>query len=219
MLKMKKKLFSIIACSLLIFGLTGCGDKKAEENNNNGNKTDVKEETYSIKDNKTFFFSVNGKTFKAGDKISDLEKVGFSLKEKAKNTSIPKNRYLLAQAVVDKDGNEVFSVIPINMTKDTILAKDATIGGIEIGDYNTSKVSDATKALKFEVVGGLKLGDSVEDIHKVLGEEDFKYEKEATTISAYTSYKYSSGYKGFEFLVDDGGKLSQIKWNNYSYDE
>ena len=105
------------------------------------------------------------------------------------------------------------------MTDDTIKAQDATIGGIEIGDYNTSKVSEATKALKFEVVGGLKLGDSVEDIHKVLGEEDFKYEKEATTIAAYTSYKYSSGYKEYEFLVDDSGKVSQIHWNNYSYDE
>ena len=105
------------------------------------------------------------------------------------------------------------------MTDDTILAKDATIGGIEIGEYNTSKVSEATKALKFEVVGGLKLGDSAEDIHKVLGDEDFKYESPASTISAYTSYKYSSGYKGYEFLVDDSGKVSQIKWNNYSYDE
>ena len=216
---MKKKIFSIVVCMLLVFSLTGCGDKKAVENTKNESKTDAKSETYSIKDNKTFFFSVNGKTFKAGDKISDLEKAGYSLKESAKETSIPKNRYLLAQTLVDKDGNEVFSVIPINMTNDTILAKDATIGGVEIGDYNTSKVSDATKALKFKVVGDLKLGDSIEDIHKVLGEEDFKYEKEATTIAAYTSYKYSSGYKGFEFIVDDGGKVSQIHWNNYSYNE
>ena len=80
MLKMKKKLFSIIACGLLVFGLAGCGSKKAEESSNN--KVDTKEETYSIKDNKTFYFTVNGKTFKAGDKISDLEKAGFSLKEK-----------------------------------------------------------------------------------------------------------------------------------------
>ena len=125
----------------------------------------------------------------------------------------------MAQTVTDKDGNEVFSVIPINMTDDTILAKDATIGGVEIGEYNTSKVSDATKKLKFKVVGDLKLGDTVEDIHKILGEESFKYEKEATTIAAYTTYKYSSGYKGYEFIVDDGGKVSQIHWNNYSYNE
>ena len=215
---MKKKIFAIIVCGLLVVGVTGCGDKKQVENSSNGNKAEAKEEKYSIKDNDTFFFTVNGKTFKAGDKISDLEKAGYSLSDKVKNTSIPKNRYLMAQTVTDKDGNEVFSVIPINMTDDTILAKDATIGGVEIGEYNTSKVSDATKKLKFEVVGGLKLGDTVEDIHKVLGEESFKYEKEATTIAAYTSYKYSSGYKGYEFIVDDGGKVSQIHWNNYSYD-
>lgn len=217
---MKKKLFAIIVCGLLVVGATGCGAKNEGENNNKeNNKVETKEEKYSIKENKTFYFTVNGKTFKAGDKISDLEAAGYSLKDKVKDTSIPKNRYLLAQSVVDKDGNEVFSIIPINMTDDKILAKDATIGGIEIGEYNMSKVSDATKALSFEVAGGLKLGDTVEDMHRVLGEEDFKYEHEATTIAAYTSYKYSSGYKGYEFLVDDSGKISQIHWNNYSYDE
>ena len=216
---MKKKLLAIIICGVLIIGVTGCVGKKAVESSNTETKTETKDNTYSIKENSTFFFKVNGKTFKAGDKISDLEKAGFSLTEKAKNTSIPKNRYLLAQTVVDKDGNEVFSVIPINMTGNTILAKDATIGGVEIGDYNTSKVSEATKSLKFEIAGGLKLGATADDLHRVLGEESFKYEREATTIPAYTSYKYSSGYKGFEFLVDDSGKVSQIKWNNYSYDE
>ena len=216
---MKKKLFEIMLCGVLIIGLTGCGGKKVKDNNNKTTKEEKKEETYSIEDNKIFYFKVNGKTFKAGDKISDLEKAGYSLSEKVKNTSIPKNRYLLAQTVVDKDGNELFDVIPINMTDDTILAKDATIGGIEIGEYNTSKVSDATKSLKFEVVGGLKLGASTEDIHKVLGEESFKFEKEATTIAAYTTYKYSKGYKTYEFIVDDSGVVSQIHWNNYSYNE
>ena len=216
---MKKKLFAIILCGLLVVGVTGCGEKKVDESSNKTAKTETKDETYSIEDNETFYFKVNGKTFKAGDKISDLEKAGYSLSEDVKNTSIPKNRYLLAQSVVDKDGNKVFEVIPINMTDDTILAKDATIGGVEIGEYNTSKISDATKALKFEVVGGLKLGASADDIHKVLGEESFKYEKEATTIAAYTTYKYSKGYKGYEFIVDDSGKVSQIHWNNYSYNE
>ena len=105
------------------------------------------------------------------------------------------------------------------MTDKTISAKDATIGGIEIGNYNIDKVSEATKSLKFEVIGGLKLGDSVDDIHRVLGTETFKHEMEATRISAYTTYKYSKGYKGYEFIVDDSGKVSQIHWNNYSYNE
>lgn len=216
---MKKKLFLILLCTVFIVGVTGCKGNNKEENNNKETNKETKEEAYSIEDNKIFYFKVNGKTFKAGDKIADLEKAGYSLSEEVKNTSIPKNRYLLAQTVVDKEGNKVFDVIPINMTDDKILAKDATIGGIEIGDYNTSKVNDATKALKFEVVGGLKLGASEEDIHKVLGEETFKYEKEATTIAAYTTYKYSKGYKTYEFIVDDGGKVSQIHWNNYSYNE
>lgn len=218
---MKKKLLSIIVCGLLVVGLTGCGTVKNtnETTTKNDKKEETKKDGYSIKDNKIFFFKVNGKTFKAGDKISDLEKAGYSLKDNVKSTSIPKNRYLLAQSVLDKDGNEVFKVIPLNITNDTIEAKDATIGGIEIGEYNTSKIDDATKALKFEVVGGLKLGDKIEDIHKVLGEESFKHEQEATTIAAYTTYKYSSGFKGYEFIVDDSGVVSQIHWNNYDYNE
>jgi hypothetical protein len=192
---------------------------KRKQEKKNSNTKSTKETTYSIENNSIYYFKVNGKTFKAGDKISDLEKAGYSLEEKVKNTSIPKNRYLMAQTVVDKDGNEVFEVIPINMTDETILAKDATIGGVEIGSYNTSKVSDATKSLKFEVAGGLKLGQSADDIHKVLGEESFKYESPASTIAGYTTYKYSKGYKGYEFIVDDSGKVSQIHWNNYSYNE
>ena len=222
---MNKKLFAILLCGVLVIGTTGCGSKKAEESNNNsGNNSketsgETKKDSYSIEDNKIFFFKVNGKTFKAGDKISDLEKAGYSFSEKVQNTSIPKNRYLPAQTVVDKDGNEVFDVIPINMTDDTILAKDATIAGIEFGNYNTSKVSEATKALDIEVVGGLKLGATIDDIHKLLGEETFKHEQAATTIAGYTTYKYSKGYKSYEFIIDDSGKLSQIHWNNYSYDE
>ena len=218
---MKKKLFSILLCGLLVLSLTGCGSKKESSSDNTEKKENSKEnKTYSIKENETFYFKVNGKTFKAGDKISDLEKAGYSLKDKVKETSIPKNRYLMAQDVVDKDGNVVFSIIPINMTDDKILAKDATIGGVEIGDYNMSKVSEETLALEFEVVGGIKLGDNAESIQKVLGEEDFKFESEATSLlAAHTTYKYSSGYKGYEFIVDDNGKISQIHWNNYSYDE
>ena len=55
--------------------------------------------------------------------------------------------------------------------------------------------------------------------NKVLGEESFKHESPASTIAGYTTYKYSKGYKGYEFIVDDSGKVSQIHWNNYSYDE
>lgn len=157
---MKKKLFAIMLCGILMFGLSGCAGKKSEESNNKESKTEKSKEKYSIEDNKIFFLKVNGKNFKVGDKISDLEKAGFSLKENAKNTSIPKNRYLLAQSVVDKNGNEVFDVIPINLSDDKILAKDAT-------------------------------------------------------IAAYTTYKYSKGYKTYEFIVDDSGIISQIKWNNY----
>lgn len=223
---MKKKFLGFLLCGAVIVSLTGCGnDKKNSEENGeakSGSKTETKK-TYSIKENETFYFKVNGKTFKAGDKVTDLSKADLKLKPKYEDESIPKNRYLMSKPVIDKDEKEVFDIIPINLTDDKIVAKEATIAGIEIGDYNTSKVSEETLALDFEVVGGLKLGSSYEDMVKVLGEDYYKTEFEAkespVKMPAYTVYKYSSGYKGYEFIIDDSGKVSEIKWNNYSYDE
>ena len=38
-------------------------------------------------------------------------------------------------------------------------------------------------------------------------------------ICQHKTYTYSSGYKGFKFIIDDNGKVSQIEWNDYDYNE
>lgn len=224
---MEKKIISIIAfITILVVSLvtfTGCG--------NNDNKKDDKEEkstsanegkntVSSIKDNSIYYVKINGTTFKAGDKLSSISKVELKQKEKNLETEIPKNRYLMDQAVIDSNEKEICKFIPLNSTDSKIKAKDAVIGGFEVGDYNYDRLSKETLSYDFEIVGGIKLGSSYEDIVKVFGEEDFKYESEASKYTpAYTNYKYSSGYKGFEFTVDDSGKVSKIRWNNYDYNE
>ena len=224
---MKKKIVSIIALIMILLvslaTLTGCGNndnKKDDKNENSSSANEEKDTVSSISDNSIYYVKINGTKFKAGDKLSSISKVDLKQKEKDMETEIPKNRYLMDQAVIDSNEKEICKFIPLNYTDSKIKAKDAGIGGFEVGDYNYDRLSKETLSYDFEIVGGIKLGSSYEDIVKVFGEEDFKYESEASTYTpAYTNYKYSSGYKGFEFTVDDSGKVSKIRWNNYNYDE
>ena len=221
---MKKKILSlglIIMMMVSLFTLTGCG---SENNTDNKKEEEQKsaEETFSIDNNDCYFVKINGTKFKAGDKISSASSVGLKQKEKNLDTTIPKNRYLLAQSVVNSDEEEICKFVPLNATDDKITVADAVIGGFEVGTYNYNKISEETLAYDIEIFGGIKLGSSYEDMQKVFGEPDFKHEAEANEqlkMEAYTTYKYSKGYKAFEFIVDDSGKISQIEWNNYDYDE
>ena len=213
---MKKKLLSILLISILVLGVTGCGNNKSKENTNNS------KDEFSIRDNSIYYVTINGKKLKAGDKLTSISNAKLKLKDKDLDQTIPKNRYLMAKSVLDSKDNEVCKFVALNDTDNTIKYNEAVIGGFEVGDYNYSKLSKETLALNIKVYGDIKLGSSYEDIKKVFGEEDFKYESEAKPeykMPAYTTYKYSSGYKGYEFTVDDSGKVSKITWNNYNYNE
>ena len=224
---MKKKFLSIMVVLLILgsimFVLTGCGNdsKSLKENSEKENSSESKKE-YSIGDNDSYYVIINGTKFQAGDKISSVSKAGLKLKEKDLDETIPKNRYLLAKSVLNADDKEVCSFVPLNSTDATIKYEDAVIGGFEVGDINYSELSEETLALDVEVAGGIKLGSSLEDVENVLGNDYFKYEQEANEslkMPAYTTYTYSKGYKGYKFIIDDSGKVSEISWHNYSYDE
>ena len=136
--------------------------------------------------------------------------------------TIPSNRYLLATSIINDNNKEIFKVVPLNSTAETIKYSDAVFGGIELGDVNYNKISEETLSFDFEFIGGIKLGSTYEDIVKVFGEPDFENEFKADekyNMPAYKTYTYSSGYKGFKFIIDDNGKVSQIEWNDYDYNE
>lgn len=217
---MKKKILSLGLIAILMMSmisLTGCG------NNQNGKAEEKKinpEEVFTIDDNGCYFVKINGTKFVAGDKISSVANVGLKQKEKNLSLTIPKNRYLLAESVVDQNGKDICKFVPLNVTEETITNSDAVIGGFEVGTYNYNKIPEETLSYDISVCGGIKLGSSYEDMIKVFGEPDFKHEQPANEqlkMESYTTYKYSKGYKGFEFIVDDSGKISQIEWNNYSF--
>lgn len=221
---MKKKILSIGLILMMVaslFALTGCGNK-AEDNKEKAAEQKAAEEKFSIDNNNCYYVKINGTKFKAGDKISSVSSVGLKQKEKNLATSIPKNRYLLAESVVDSNEKEICKFVPLNDTDDKITVADAVIGGFEVGTYNYNKIAKETLEYDIEIFGGIKLGSSYEDMVKVFGEPDFKHESQANEslkMEAYTTYKYSKGYKGLEFIVDDSGKISQIEWNNYDYNE
>lgn len=223
---MKKNI--IILCSIIVVLAVGLVAvilfKGGKENNNSDDSKHVSstEKTYSIKDNEVYLIKVKGKVFKAGDKISNVSQVGLKQKDSDLNKTIPSNRYLLSMSLLNDVNKSVFKVVPLNSTDKTINVSDAVIGGVEVGDINYSKIPEDTLKLNIEFFGGIKLGSTYEDIVKVFGEPDFENEFKADekyNMPAYKTYTYSSGYKGFKFIIDDNGKVSQIEWNDYDYNE
>ena len=218
----------IILCSIIVVLAVGLVAvilfKGGKENNNSDDSKHVSstEKTYSIKDNEVYLIKVKGKVFKAGDKISNVSQVGLKQKDSDLNKTIPSNRYLLSMSLLNDVNKSVFKVVPLNSTDKTINVSDAVIGGVEVGDINYSKIPEDTLKLNIEFFGGIKLGWTYEDIVKVFGEPDFENEFKADekyNMPAYKTYTYSSGYKGFKFIIDDNGKVSQIEWNDYDYNE
>ena len=218
----------IILCSIIVVLAVGLVAvilfKGGKENNNSDDSKHVSstEKTYSIKDNEVYLIKVKGKVFKAGDKISNVSQVGLKQKDSDLNKTMPSNRYLLSMSLLNDVNKSVFKVVPLNSTDKTINVSDAVIGGVEVGDINYSKIPEDTLKLNIEFFGGIKLGSTYEDIVKVFGEPDFENEFKADekyNMPAYKTYTYSSGYKGCKFIIDDNGKVSQIEWNDYDYNE
>lgn len=225
-----KKILTILVIMLAI-SLTGCNvmndtyssnnEKSANDEGNTSTLDNSKNISTDdvIDNNNNYFVIVKGEKFKAGDKITDVSKVNLKLKDNDLTESIPSNRYLMGKSIIGSDEKTLFKLTPLNLTASSITVKDSVIGGFEVGENNYNKLSQETLALNLEIYGGIKLGSTYDDMVKAFGTEDYKYDHEYDekyNSPAYTVYSYSKGYKKFEFIVDDSGKISQISWNNYS---
>lgn len=212
---MKKKIAALLMAGMMALSMVGCGGSKepaTAQTNEDG--------SVSIRDNKLYFVKIGDQTYKVGAKIADLEKAGYIMSDKRRDEELPSNRYSMDTDMKNADGKTLFQVKALNTGTSKVKYAEAELGGFTVGSYNTSKIEAETLALNIEVYGGIKLGGTYEDIVKAFGEPEFSHKNEKSDLlPEYMTYKYSSGYRGYEFIVDDGGKISQISWNNYDYNE
>lgn len=220
---MKKKILIIKMIAVLaiaLIALTGCGTNKDDSNQkDNEENTVTTEEVKAIDNNENYFVIINGEKFNAGDKISEVSKVGLKQSSKVLDQKVSKNTYMIgAGSLYNSNNKTVCNMTPFNPTDSTITVADAVIGGLEVGDYQYDKISDEVLALNVEVCGGIKLGSSYDDVKKVFGETDDIYTADKLGYKKYT-YKSEEVYRSYEFTIDKDGKVSKIYWKNLVFND
>lgn len=208
----------IVACAF-IFTKNNNKTTGSNENQKDGKSAvSAKKDVDAIDDDDNYYISVKGKKFKVGDKISDVKSVGLKQQEKVLTEKVKKNTYVIgADSIKNENDKTVFSLTPYNPTQDTITVADAVIGGCKVGDYLYSKISQDVLDLDIEV-GGIKLGDSLEDVEKVFGKTENVYTSESLGYKKYT-YKSKEVYRYYEISIDKEGKVSEIYWKNLVYNK
>ena len=215
---MKTKILSLVLVAVLglsMLTLTGCGVNQGGATVDLPNTPAVE----NIDNNDNYMFKIKGETFKAGDKIADLAKVGLTQTEKVSDTDVKKNTYMIGAGAVNNDaGKRVINVTPYNTTDATIKVKDAVIGGFEAGEYEYGRIPQEVLDLDIEVANGIKFGCSLEDIKAVFGEPSNQYYAESL---GYTSYTFNSKeiYRKYEFTIGKDGKLGKINWQNLVFNK
>lgn len=212
-----KKFLSLIMVMLVALTLTGCGSEKATDKDSKKDK-EVKEEketkTDYINNNKSYFFSIDGKKIYAGAKLSTISKEGFDLKSTEEDETIPAGKYMIgAGHMVNSDNRSVFSVTPYNGKKTDVSNGDSEIGGFSISYVDAKKDENA---LAIEVYGGIKLNSTKAQVEKVFGKPSSTYEG-----TSYTTYKYESDevYRSYTIRFDEEDKVSSIEWKNLVYNK
>ena len=178
--------------------------------------SEQKESKDPVNDNDSYYFIYDGKKFNAGDKISSIEeKTDLVVREREKTEDVPANKYMIGAGYIQTaDKKTSFYVTPYNTESSAVKVPDTSIGGFDLDEDNLkydSKLADV------EVVGGLKLGSSLDDVKKVFGETEEIYE--GTNYDQYT-YKSKEVYRNYEFKFSkDEKKVIEIKWKNLVFDK
>ncbi len=237
-------LVGTIACASLV-ALSGCGRKSrlqrledtltnfAEEMNSYANELEsydyntvlnavnevsnqaakpVDRTPVDIKNSSSYFFTIDGKKYSAGDKISTLESSGYHLNKTGAEKELQPNGYLLmGDSIVDSNDKTVFYATPFNNTKENVKGGDATIGSFSIDSYSYEKLNK-----KVEIVNGITIGTSLEDIEAIFGEPTSKTDATEYNGPSYT-YSVTGEYKSFTFRFDKENKVNSIRWQAFMF--
>lgn len=232
-----KKILSIFVVFASVLAFAGCVNplQKATNNTNNTNNTVVNpvEEKTETKSNDTinattkkkvdvnlnedYFFMIKNNKFKAGDKISNIASVGLKQDSRVVDQKIGKKTYLIGGGTIyNSNDKSVLNITPFNASDEEITAKDAVIGGFEIGSYDYDSIENEVLDLDISIVGGIKLGSTYEEVTSVFGTTDNTYYAESLGYTVYT-FKSDKVYRSFEITVDKNNKVSRIKWQNLEF--
>lgn len=208
---------AVVACIFIFSNNNNTTTTSSNGNQENGNSTvSENKDVDAIDNNDNYYISVKGKRFKVGEKISNVKTIGLKQQDKVLSEKIKKHVYLIGADIIENEaGKRVFCLTPYNPSEDTITVADAVIGACDVGEYAYSKISKDVLDLDIEV-GGIKLGDSLEDVEKIYGKTDNIYTSESLGYTKYT-YKSSEIYRSYEITIDKDGKVSQIYWKNLAY--
>lgn len=218
--------FIIGAILAVVFGLKVINNLSSNKNLEDiTNITDKTEETTTeqdenkkatniLDDNDSYFILVNGKKFYAGDKISDLKSVNYTISNNEIDEDVPAKKYLIgAGQMVTSENKRSFDVIPYNPSTSSVKVPEAVIGGITIDEYETRYDENLAK---IEVYGGIKLGCTIDEVKKVFGEAS-----SVTEGKTSTTYRYESDetYRSYRFTFNEEGKVSSIYWQNLVFNQ
>lgn len=188
-------------------------DDTTTSNKTTSNKEDSKD---ILNDNDSYYFIYEGKKFTAGDKLSDIEdKTSLTFNTKEKDEEVPANRYMIGAGHLENSNKKsVLSVVPYNPGSSAAKIPDTLIGGFSLDSYDLKYESSLADV---EIVGGIKLDSTIEEVKKVFGEPESTYEG-----SSYDKYTYSSDeiqrYFEIKFSKDEG-KVVGISWKNLVFNE
>lgn len=108
-----------------------------------------------------------GKKFTAGDKLSDIEdKTSLAFNTKEKDEEVPANRYMIGAGHLENSNKKsVLSVVPYNPGSSAAKIPDTLIGGFSLDSYDLKYESSLADV---EIVGGIKLDSTIEEVKKYL---------------------------------------------------
>lgn len=159
-----------------------------------------------LDDDTIYFFVMDGKKFKVGDKISDISVVGYQLANGDNNIE-PKGS-VSGGMVLPGDVTRQFFAAAYNPTDATIKSSDAVIGGFKL---RAMSVTDEI-AKNAEVYGGIRLGSSSEAVKEAFGEP-------TRVMDTTYIYRTEDTDRFFKFRFDENMNVDTIEWNNYTFDK
>lgn len=187
-------------------------NKVNETTNKEENKTsNVTDKAVSdIDDSKYYFFTVNGKNYYAGDKISNVQTSNLKVKkEESSDEELWAHGFSMKNiSILNSKDDPIFSVLPYNKTDFDVNISEASIGGFKLNESDYKNSSD-----KVEIYGGITIGTSKDEVEAIFGKPTSKNEIKESTIE----YKYKGNTENHSFsFTFKNGKVQSISWESFS---